>query len=192
MSGPDTSVSMTTSRRQGTAFLIERVVRVDRTRRRVTRKLVVAVVLMTAVLGVGAGSAVAGSRANVPGGAAAAKKPTSVVTVEVSDTAGLAGPMTMTVSPTSVPAGKVKFVATNNGTIIHEVIVLKTKAAVDALPVNPKTNRVSEAKSVGEISEFGKGKTKSVTLKLKKGSYLLVCNVAKHYGLGMRAAFTVT
>jgi uncharacterized cupredoxin-like copper-binding protein len=155
-------------------------------------KVGVAVMLTVAVLGVGAGSAVAGSPLKTPDGAAAAKKPTSVVTVEVGDTAGLAGPMTMTVSPTSVPAGKVKFVATNNGTVIHEVIVLKTKAAVDALPINPKTNRVSEAKSVGEISEFGKGKTKSVTLKLKKGSYLLVCNVAKHYGLGMRAPFTVT
>jgi uncharacterized cupredoxin-like copper-binding protein len=36
------------------------------------------------------------------------------------------------------------------------------------------------------------GKTKSKTLTLKKGHYALVCNIAKHYALGMRAPFTVT
>ena len=42
------------------------------------------------------------------------------------------------------------------------------------------------------MGSIGKGKTKSKTLKLKAGSYALVCNIAKHYGLGMRAGFTVT
>ena len=101
-------------------------------------KVGVAMMLTVAVLGVGAGSAVAGSPLKAPDGAAAAKKPTSVVTIEVGDTAGLAGPMTMTVSPTSVPAGKVKFVATNNGTVIHEVIVLKTKVAGRRTPGQPQ------------------------------------------------------
>jgi uncharacterized cupredoxin-like copper-binding protein len=36
------------------------------------------------------------------------------------------------------------------------------------------------------------GKTKSVTLDLKAGSYVLVCNIEKHYAMGMRAAFTVS
>ena len=114
------------------------------------------------------------------------------MTVEVGDTSGVNGPMTMTVTPTSAPAGKVKFVVTNNGTILHEIVVLKTNVAYDKLPVNAKTHKVSEAKTVGEVGNVPKGKTKSKTLTLKKGNYVLVCNIAKHYAMGMRAAFTVT
>jgi uncharacterized cupredoxin-like copper-binding protein len=53
-------------------------------------------------------------------------------------------------------------------------------------------NKISESTAVGEIGDIGKGKTKSATYKLKAGSYVLVCNISKHYGLGMRAPFTVT
>ena len=125
-----------------------------------------------------------------------AKEPTPVTTVDVAvgDTAGVDGPMTMTVSPETAPAGKVKFVVTNEGTILHEFVVLKLKGSTtfDELAVNPKTDEVSESTNVGEIGNLPKGKTKSKTLKLKAGNYALVCNIAKHYGLGMRSAFTVT
>jgi uncharacterized cupredoxin-like copper-binding protein len=187
--------------RTGTALSRE-VIRVNGTRKLAVFKVGIVAGVMVAMLGVGAGSAVAGSRANASNGAAAAKKPVSVVTVTLGDTAGLNGPMTMTVSPATVPAGKVKFVATNSGTVIHELIVLKTKLPFDKLPVTDAgdpphrvstgANKVDEGKNIGETGDIGKGKTKSVTLKLKKGSYVLVCNIAQHYGLGMRAAFTVT
>ena len=37
------------------------------------------------------------------------------------------------------------------------------------------------------------GETRSFTAKnVTAGNYALVCNIAKHYGLGMRAPFTVT
>jgi uncharacterized cupredoxin-like copper-binding protein len=124
--------------------------------------------------------------------AGAAAAPTTTVNVVVGDTAGLKAPMTMTVDPVSAPAGKVKFSVTNNGTILHEMVVLKLKGTTtyDKLPVS--ANKVSEATTAGEVGNVPKGKTKSVTLKLKAGNYVLVCNIAKHYGLGMRAAFTVT
>jgi uncharacterized cupredoxin-like copper-binding protein len=165
-------------------------------------KVGIAATAMIALLGVGAGSAAARSRATASNAATAAKKPVSVVTVTLSDTAGLAGPMSMTVSPATVPAGKVKFVVTNSGTVIHEMIVLKTKVGFDQLPVadagdpphrvSSGANKVDEAKNVGETGDIAKGKSKSVTLKLKKGPYVLVCNIAQHYGLGMRSAFIVT
>jgi uncharacterized cupredoxin-like copper-binding protein len=123
-------------------------------------------------------------------GDSATKAKTTTVNVVVSDTAGVNGPMTMTVTPESAPAGKVKFTVQNQGTIIHEMVVLKATTAFDQLPVT--NDKVKETKSVGEIGSIGKGKTKSKTLKLKAGSYALVCNIAKHYGLGMRAGFTVT
>jgi uncharacterized cupredoxin-like copper-binding protein len=145
--------------------------------------MVVAVVVAVATLGVGTTSAVAAK--NVP---------TTTVNVIVGDTAGLQGSMTMTADPATAKAGKVKFVVTNNGTILHEFIVLKLKGKTnsDTMVVNPKTHEVSEATNVGEVGNVPKGKTKSKTLTLKKGNYALVCNIAHHYELGMRAGFTVT
>lgn len=134
-------------------------------------------VLSVGVVGIGVMSA----------GAAA---PATPVAVDVGDTAGTSGAMTMTVTPSSAPAGKVKFTVSNSGTVIHEFVILKTKVPFDKIPVTK--NRISEAKAVGEIGGIGKGKTKSKTFKLKAGKYVLVCNIAKHYQLGMRAAFTVT
>ena len=155
-----------------------------RTRRSTPRWGVVAMVstVTIALLGVGvAGASTRDARAMAKG---------TPVAVDVGDTAGTKGQMTMTVTPTSAPAGKVKFTVTNSGTVIHEFVVLKTKVPFDKLPVTK--NRISEAKSVGEIGDIGKGKTKSKTFKLKAGKYVLVCNIAKHYQLGMRAPFTVT
>lgn len=147
-----------------------------------TGRAALAAALAVALVGVVAGPA---------HGTATEKKKAAVVNVVIGDTAGLGGPMTMTITPSSVPAGKVTFVVKNAGTILHEMVVLKSKTAFDQLPIDTK-NKVSEATTVGEAGNVSKGKTKSVTLKLKKGNYTLVCNIAKHYGLGMRAAFTVT
>lgn len=112
------------------------------------------------------------------------------VAVELGDTKGTDGPMTMTVSPDSVPAGKVTFTAKNTGTVKHEMVVLKTDTPGDQLVVTK--GRVSEKDSVGEIGEFGAGKTASVTLDLAAGKYVLVCNIKDHYSMGMWSAFTVT
>jgi uncharacterized cupredoxin-like copper-binding protein len=134
--------------------------------------------------------------------AAPKKLKATSVNVVLSDSQGLNGSMTLTVDPPSVKAGKVKFVVKNTGTILHELIVLKSSTPFDQLPIadagDPPApvasgaNKVSEAAKVGETGDVDQGKTKSVTLKLGKGSYALVCNIAQHYGLGMRAAFTVT
>ena len=115
----------------------------------------------------------------------------TTVNIELSDTQGVDGPMTMTVSPASVPAGKVTFVVKNSGTIEHEMVVLKTDEAVDGLAVDAE-GKVSEDTSIGEVPEFAADTTDSVTLDVTAGKYVLVCNIAKHYGMGMRAAFSAT
>ena len=115
----------------------------------------------------------------------------TTVNIVVSDTKGTDGPMTMTVSPASLPAGKITFVVKNTGTIEHEMVVVKTDTAFDKLAVDAE-EKVSEDTSVGEVPEFAAGTTDSVTLDMEPGQYALVCNIAKHYGMGMRAAFTVT
>jgi uncharacterized cupredoxin-like copper-binding protein len=128
----------------------------------------------------------------------------TTVNVTVSDTSGLNGPMTLVPSVASVSAGDVSFAVKNTGTIDHEMIVLKTATPFDQLPVvdggdppAPVTSgadKVDEANNVGETGDpnLKPGESRTFTIKaLAPGSYVLVCNIAKHYGLGMRAAFTV-
>jgi uncharacterized cupredoxin-like copper-binding protein len=114
------------------------------------------------------------------------------VAVVVGDTSGLNGPMTLTATPASVKAGKITFTTKNTGTIKHEMVVLKLDPGQtwDTLPVT--NDKVSEKNNVGEAGDVAVGETKSVTIDLKAGNYALVCNIAKHYAMGMRAQFTVT
>jgi uncharacterized cupredoxin-like copper-binding protein len=63
------------------------------------------------------------------------------------------------------------------------------------VPVTSGADKIDEADSVGETGDpnLQPGDTRTFTLTgLSPGNYVLVCNIAKHYGLGMRAAFTVT
>lgn len=92
---------------------------------------------------------------------------------------------------TSVPAGEVTFTAKNVGTVVHEMIVLKTDTDASKIALD-KEGMVSEDDSVGEISELEPGKTGSATLNLKPGHYALVCNQPGHYAAGMYLNFTVT
>ncbi len=88
----------------------------------------------------------------------------------------------------TLKAGKVTFNATNQATDIpHEMLVVKTDQAPDALPYDPGEGRLPEDKidSKGEVSELEVGKSGSVTLDLEPGKYLLLCNIATHFKKGM-------
>lgn len=94
----------------------------------------------------------------------------------------------------SVGAGDVTFEATNDGPSEHELVVLKTDLAADALPVdNGKVPEESpDLEFIGEIEEFASGASESATLTLTAGHYVLVCNLTGHYEKGMATAFEVT
>ena len=119
----------------------------------------------------------------------------AALNVTVSDTKGTDAAMTLTAPATSA-AGDVTFTVKNTGTIDHEVVVLKTDTAFDQLAVGAsEADKVDEASSVGETGDpaLKPGETRSFTVTgLASGNYVLVCNIAKHYGLGMRAAFKVS
>jgi uncharacterized cupredoxin-like copper-binding protein len=91
--------------------------------------------------------------------------------------------------PSSDPAGKVTFKAVNDGKVTHELVVLNTDRAPGALPV--AKGKADETGDLGEAEDIAAGSSKSVTLALKPGHYLLICNLAGHYQAGMHAAFTV-
>ena len=116
----------------------------------------------------------------------AAGTPIAVTAGDTSDTVQF-----LKVDPLTAPTGKVTFTFVNTGNRQHEMIVLKTDEKADSLVVG-SDNKVSEDKSVGEISETDAGKTVVKTFDLAPGHYVLVCNIAKHYTQGMKSDFTVT
>jgi len=70
----------------------------------------------------------------------------------------------------------------------HELVVIKTSTKASKLKVSG--GKASEKGTVGEV-ELGKGKSKNLTLNLKKGHYALICNMPGHYKGGMHVDFTV-
>ena len=130
-----------------------------------------------------------------------------VVQVTLSDTKGLGASMKLVADKSTAPAGKVTFVVKNAGTIDHEMVVLKlgpgqtwnvlpiTDAGDPPAPVKTAADKVSETNNIGETGDpnLKPGDTRTFTIKgMKAGNYALVCNIAKHYGLGMRAGLTVS
>lgn len=94
---------------------------------------------------------------------------------------------------TTVPAGSVTFKAKNIDVVTHEMLVIPTVNGKIDLPYNKAISRVFEDKieSLGEVPEIEGGTSGEVTLDLKPGTYLLICNLVAHYESGMRTLITV-
>jgi uncharacterized cupredoxin-like copper-binding protein len=73
------------------------------------------------------------------------------------------------------------------------MIVMYLEDPTSPLPFLTDENRVDEDKAgdKGEVSELEPGASGSLTVNLKAGTYLLICNVAGHYAAGMWTVFTV-
>jgi uncharacterized cupredoxin-like copper-binding protein len=63
-----------------------------------------------------------------------------------------------------------------------------------SLPYDEKQAEVIEKRitDLGEISDLPPGKSGSLSVRLKAGNYLLICNQPNHYKAGMWTKFTVT
>lgn len=97
-------------------------------------------------------------------------------------------------SPGEAKAGVVTFKVTNDSKdTIHEMIVMYLADPTKPLPYIDDEKRVDEDKAgdKGEVSELEPGKSGSLTVNLKAGTYLLICNVPGHYAAGMWTTFTV-
>jgi len=93
----------------------------------------------------------------------------------------------------SVKAGKVTFHVTNQAgsKMVHEMVVIKTDLAEDKLPLKGNVVDESKLKNLGEAHDMKPGKSRKLSLKLKPGHYVLICNQPQHYSQGMHVAFTV-
>jgi uncharacterized cupredoxin-like copper-binding protein len=105
----------------------------------------------------------------------------------------------ITPSTTSIPAGQVTFNAQNVGGVTHEMVIIRTDDAPDALPTKKDGTANEDAKGltgIDEVEDIAPGTSGSLTVTLTPGSYVMICNILDsgnaHYSLGMHAGFTVT
>lgn len=113
------------------------------------------------------------------GGSGASQSASSTVQVQL-------GEMYVKPSASTVPAGKVKFVARNVGSVEHELMIERMPIRMDA-PGMP-----TEDAAMGMIDEMGSMDRGEMTLRLTPGKYELFCNVPGHYAAGQRTTLTVT
>jgi uncharacterized cupredoxin-like copper-binding protein len=139
-----------------------------------------------------------------PSGAAAApvalgypKPPVIITSLSDASTAQ----MSITLSQSYAPAGEVSFLITNDGTMDHEMVVLRTDRPADSFPITGfegEPNRFDEdAKGLTNVGETGDpamkpGSSKMLTIDMAPGHYAIVCNLNGHYVAGMHQDFWVT
>jgi uncharacterized cupredoxin-like copper-binding protein len=138
----------------------------------------------------GAGVSICGqkeaSEGTTPSGPTATPLPgATTVTVSLTE-------FKLTPDPASAPAGAVTFQVTDTGTTQHNFRLVKTDDAPDQLPVSGSKVDESQLDVIAKTNgDLNAGASQSLSATLEAGNYVLFCNVAGHYKLGMHATFTV-
>ena len=95
----------------------------------------------------------------------------------------------------SVPAGDVTFDVVNTGEEVHEIVVYKSDKDSKTLPMSATNKDEVDEDAVGEFigsfEEVQPATGANGTLVLAPGHYILLCNLSKHYGLGMVSTLDV-
>jgi hypothetical protein len=97
--------------------------------------------------------------------------------------------------PSTLPSGKYEFVVSNKGTVGHELVMFATKAAATAMPTGKDGDVNEDASSLESVLDSGSslapGESRILYAEFDPGHYVMVCNLAGHYRLGMREDVTV-
>ena len=93
-------------------------------------------------------------------------------------------------------AGEITFEVHNEGRVSHNLVIIRTDLAADALPFADVNNHFVDEEAagekIGEIEEFrGGGAMEVGSFTLTPGRYVLICNLSRHYDSGMFAELTV-
>jgi uncharacterized cupredoxin-like copper-binding protein len=97
----------------------------------------------------------------------------------------------ITLSVPTIKAGTIKFGIRNNGTMVHDFDVYKTDLPIDKLPVDGGTAKVKMDGLVKQMINISAQRSTTLSADLAAGRYVIICNVAGHYQLGMRAELQV-
>jgi len=88
-------------------------------------------------------------------------------------------------------AGPVTFSIKNVGTVVHQLVVLKTDIPQNQIPVGTTPGTVTQPGFVGTTALINPGGSATLTLPLTSGNYVLLCNQPAHYLIGMHIGFKV-
>ncbi len=174
---------------------------------RATVRLAVAAVVVLTVLSLGVAGALGGGSPAATALAACRPPSTrgSVVRVTLVDEGrmmmgGWLHGASLSERPARVPTGWVTFVATNLGTVPHELVVLPLRSGAAGRRTVGANGRIDESSGLGEASRtcgagvgggLAPGSRGWVSVRLAPGRYELVCDVPGHYASGMFASLTV-
>lgn len=87
--------------------------------------------------------------------------------------------------------GTVVFEVRNEGSVAHQLIVIKNDLPPDHLPVANGAIATSQVRVLESIDPIAPGATSEVRFDATPGKFVLVCNVPGHYQQGMAASFLV-
>ena len=97
----------------------------------------------------------------------------------------------ITLSVPTVKAGVVKIGIRNQGTMVHDFDLIKTDLAPDKLPIDTAAAKAKTDGLVKQMINIAVGRATTLSADLAAGHYVIICNVAGHYQLGMRAELKV-
>ena len=99
---------------------------------------------------------------------------------------------------TEAPAGKVTFTVKNSGKEVHELVLFRSDLAPADFPRDEDgavDERGAGVKLIDEVEDVKPGETKSFTVDVGKGKYVMACNIVEngqvHYDHEMYHSFTV-
>ncbi len=89
-------------------------------------------------------------------------------------------------------AGEITFEVHNEGSVLHNLVIIRTDLAADALPsLVGAVDEEAAGEKIGEVEEFLPDVVEVASFTLTPGRYVLICNLRKHYESGMFAELTV-
>jgi uncharacterized cupredoxin-like copper-binding protein len=97
----------------------------------------------------------------------------------------------VTLGVATIKAGTIKFGIRNNGTMVHDFDLYKTDLPLDKLPVDGGSAKVKMDGLVKQMINIAANRSTTISADLAAGRYVIICNVAGHYQLGMRAELQV-
>lgn len=99
----------------------------------------------------------------------------------------------VTANPATVPAGDLTLSVENQGSLIHNLRVIRTDLDADQLPIGSDGFTVDEENLnvVLSVADLRAGESEETGVTLEAGGYVLLCNIPGHYDSGMRVAITV-
>ena len=89
-------------------------------------------------------------------------------------------------------AGEVVFEVHNDGAAAHDLLVIKTDLAPDALPIaDGVVDQEAAGEVIGKLELIPSGEIVVEPYDFEPGNYVLICTVPGHYQQGMNASLTV-